>query len=1093
MTITTEDNIAGPYAGDGSTVAFATPHFQKNEDIRAILVTNSTGAETVQTLTTHYTLAGALVPAGGTLTMVTPPAIGETLYITVDPEQTQEAIIAASNATTQALDKLTQEVQALQLGVDRSLKVSESSRLAGAVNTALPATTDRANAALGFNASGDVELRFDGGPVLDASFTYSPTTHAGKYILLDVDSAAVVMTLPDVTTVPDGHNFTVYVNSSLNLASITVAVSGQMRSINGYSTHDEDADTVFIGLSTAEQKSHWVRVERVSTNWRVVGLLRENSGDNLSYGTGMGNGDMAAATYDPGGVADDAFARANHTGTQAISTITAGTANRLLGRDGSGNASEIIVGAGLNQASGTLKIKGDGPTFDTSKTYDPSADAGLFTFFDTTSNDVVLTLPDTGTVPESTQFWVRVNSSSFEASITVATTGQLRSANGYASHNHLSDTVYIGYSQASAPSDWAFVYERNGLWFVHGLIRQNSGDSLALVEVGTAANQLVQLDGSARLPAVDASQLTNLPGGGGGDVVSDTTPQLGGDLDVNGQSIVSVSNGNIPIAPNGTGAVVLDGLSWPTADGTSGHFLRTDGAGNLSFAAAPGAGSGSGRYADYIVPSGTTGADFTAAVIAADAAGVGVYLPENSYDWTDLANETALTGTTLLHVIGDGADKTLIEIGGGNRTTGNRRIQIRRPFRIEDCEFHDGSVVFTLEDNTTAISEVSLLRCHGNNIGVLLHHELPSAPNAGFSLGVVRVHDCRMETVRDGVHMRLGQGGANQNVPVDRVEFLRNEVIDWQRYGLTADYDNPPTGANWPTDGIGIARGNVVRDAITSTGNGFAINMSACEGFIYDGNHITNNSRGGSGFDHEALYTKSRWGVMCNNVIVNSGQNDFQAMIGLKGQDSSNPTDLGPVVVCNNTIFQDQTDTDSVFWVQRSNVTICNNRVVCTPEQYVFAGQSADTYRNVVIRGNDIEINGTATNPGMQFFGDLRNWVLEGNTWRINLGTTTCQVIRVVTDNAVAGRIIDNPLIKNETFINLNTGGTVTAIRLEKRVGDLIDPTIAGCHFVDIDEALDIITNAPTGTTRLAHCTHAGTTPTTSAGPGTITATSNTF
>ena len=36
-------------------------------------------------------------------------------------------------------------------------------------------------------------------------------------------------------------------------------------------------------------------------------------------------------------------------------------------------------------------------------------------------------------------------------------------------------------------------------------------------------------------------------------VVEDTTPQLGGNLDVNGQDIVSVSNGNIDIIPNGTG------------------------------------------------------------------------------------------------------------------------------------------------------------------------------------------------------------------------------------------------------------------------------------------------------------------------------------------------------------------------------------------------------------------------------------------------------------------------------------------------------------------------------------------------------------
>jgi len=38
-------------------------------------------------------------------------------------------------------------------------------------------------------------------------------------------------------------------------------------------------------------------------------------------------------------------------------------------------------------------------------------------------------------------------------------------------------------------------------------------------------------------------------------LVQDTTPQLGGDLDVNGNSIVSVTNGNIAIEPNGNGNV----------------------------------------------------------------------------------------------------------------------------------------------------------------------------------------------------------------------------------------------------------------------------------------------------------------------------------------------------------------------------------------------------------------------------------------------------------------------------------------------------------------------------------------------------------
>ena len=42
-------------------------------------------------------------------------------------------------------------------------------------------------------------------------------------------------------------------------------------------------------------------------------------------------------------------------------------------------------------------------------------------------------------------------------------------------------------------------------------------------------------------------------------VVEDTTPQLGGSLDVNGQDIVSVSDGNITLTPNGTGVVRIDG------------------------------------------------------------------------------------------------------------------------------------------------------------------------------------------------------------------------------------------------------------------------------------------------------------------------------------------------------------------------------------------------------------------------------------------------------------------------------------------------------------------------------------------------------
>ena len=55
---------------------------------------------------------------------------------------------------------------------------------------------------------------------------------------------------------------------------------------------------------------------------------------------------------------------------------------------------------------------------------------------------------------------------------------------------------------------------------------------------------------------------------------------------LNGKIVISTTAGNsdIEVTPHGSGKVKLDGLSWPVADGTANHYLKTDGSGNLSFA-----------------------------------------------------------------------------------------------------------------------------------------------------------------------------------------------------------------------------------------------------------------------------------------------------------------------------------------------------------------------------------------------------------------------------------------------------------------------------------------------------------------------------
>jgi hypothetical protein len=63
----------------------------------------------------------------------------------------------------------------------------------------------------------------------------------------------------------------------------------------------------------------------------------------------------------------------------------------------------------------------------------------------------------------------------------------------------------------------------------------------------TKGSALTWTEGDANINNLNTDKLEN--------IVADTTPQLGGNLDVNGNSIVSTSNGDIVLAPNGTGVV----------------------------------------------------------------------------------------------------------------------------------------------------------------------------------------------------------------------------------------------------------------------------------------------------------------------------------------------------------------------------------------------------------------------------------------------------------------------------------------------------------------------------------------------------------
>ena len=115
------------------------------------------------------------------------------------------------------------------------------------------------------------------------------------------------------------------------------------------------------------------------------------------------------------------------------------------------------------------------------------------------------------------------------------------------------------------------------------VIDNSEADTLDSVTTrgSTTANSIqvggLNVAGNYNLPAVDGSNGQAITTNGSGtlsfstvltDVVQDTTPQLGGPLDVNGQAITSASSGDITLNPDGTGEIKLGADLIPDADAT---------------------------------------------------------------------------------------------------------------------------------------------------------------------------------------------------------------------------------------------------------------------------------------------------------------------------------------------------------------------------------------------------------------------------------------------------------------------------------------------------------------------------------------------
>jgi hypothetical protein len=540
MTISST-TVKNSYSGNSSTTVFAyTFKIFADSDIQ-VIIRSSTGTETTKTITTHYTVSGAGNANGGSVTFLTAPVTGETVVLIRNVPQTQAIDYIANDpfpAETheEGLDRATMTIQQMQEEINRSIKLSKTNTITSTEFTV--AAADRANKILAFDSTGEISVTQELGTYKGTDTTVTTVAYVQRDIVKSTSAAQlnnVYICVGDSVVgdlLTDTDHFDLLVDAYSAASSAAAAASSAT-----------DAETAQTAAELAETNA-----ETAETNAETAETNAETAETNAAASeANAATSESNAATSE----SNAATSESNASTSASTATTQAGIATTQAG-----NASTSASNASTSESNAA--------------TSESNA---------ATSESNAATSASNAATSES-------NAATSESNAAASAAAAATAADNF-------DDVYLGSKTADPTLD-------------------NDGD--ALTEGDLYYNSVGTV-----LKYYTGSAWVSITSGGITDLVQDTTPQLGGMLDVNGQSIgdgtlelvkfaetasavneITVTNSatsnapelsstgddtniDIKITPKGSGNVVLDGIKFPSADGTADQFLKTDGSGNLSF------------------------------------------------------------------------------------------------------------------------------------------------------------------------------------------------------------------------------------------------------------------------------------------------------------------------------------------------------------------------------------------------------------------------------------------------------------------------------------------------------------------------------
>ena len=160
MTVSSSTNKVS-YSGNGSLTTFAYTFKIFDQSDLVVILRAADGTETVQTITTHYTVTGVGSASGGNVVFGSAPASGVTVVILRSQPLTQGLDLVANDpfpaeSLEEALDKLVFMTQKHEEELSRAIKGSRTNVIANSEFTV--SATDRANKLFSFDSAGNLSI-----------------------------------------------------------------------------------------------------------------------------------------------------------------------------------------------------------------------------------------------------------------------------------------------------------------------------------------------------------------------------------------------------------------------------------------------------------------------------------------------------------------------------------------------------------------------------------------------------------------------------------------------------------------------------------------------------------------------------------------------------------------------------------------------------------------------------------------------------------------------------------------------------------------------------------------------------------------------